>query len=52
VTWGSGGTYPCRTPDAAAERVPFAPVFNVDEPPLAIPVLEASAARRAGEHED
>jgi len=38
----------------AADRVPFAPVFNADEPPLASPVavLEASAGRRAGEHED
>jgi cyanophycin synthetase len=38
----------------AADRVPFAPVFHADEPPLASPmaVLEASAGRRTGEHED
>jgi len=41
-----------RAPDAAAEHVPLAPIFSGEEPPLVSPVLEASAARRAGEHED
>ncbi|HEY7214414.1 MAG TPA: cyanophycin synthetase [Thermoanaerobaculia bacterium] len=41
-----------RAPEAAAERPPLGPIFSSEEPPLASPVLEAPAARRAGEHED
>jgi cyanophycin synthetase len=41
-----------RAPEAAAERVPLAPIFSGEEPPLVSPILEASVERRAGEHED
>ncbi len=42
-----------RPAEAPAASVPFAPLFSGDEPPLASPVIvEASAGRRAGEHED
>jgi cyanophycin synthetase len=43
-----------RSAETYAAPLPFAPLFRGDEPPLASPVsvFEASAGRRAGEHED